>query len=106
MLEGDFTILSDTLLVTATPGPCRYDMRTTGVGRMIYQCADITLTFDRKDPLRHPEYSVSAVVTQPVRTCAQQRGDGGCARYVMEQVERTVRRTGVLHPVKVPAGRP
>ncbi len=106
LLEGDFTILTDTLLVNATPGPCRYDQRTTGVGRMMYQCADVLLTFDRKDPLRHPEYTVSAVVSQPVRTCSAQRADGSCARYVTENVERTVRRSGILHPVKVPATRP
>ena len=58
VLEGTFIVLRDTILVDATPGPCRYNPRTTPGGPIMYLCADVSLSFDRRDPVMKATYTL------------------------------------------------
>jgi hypothetical protein len=62
LFEGDFTVLGDTIKVDAEPGPCRYDKQSTGAGGLGYQCGEITLMFDRKNPVTKTRYTMAVMV--------------------------------------------
>jgi hypothetical protein len=106
VLEGELTVLADTVTVDATPGPCRYDTTSTSAGPFVYRCAEVTLSFDRSDPVRRASYSLRTIALQPQTTCVRYATDASgrtnCAESKTVQVERSVMRSGQLRPEPVP----
>src|SRR5881394_3563742 len=61
--EGTFIVLADTVMVDATPGPCRYELNSTRGGPITYHCAETTVSFDRQDPVRRASYTYTTIKT-------------------------------------------
>ena len=105
VLEGVFTVRRDTVVVDATPGPCRYDRRSTRGGAFVYNCADVTLRFDRDDPVRRSTYTVTVTVrtqrTVCVRYATSATGQRFCAQTRVEESESSAPRSGPLNPRRV-----
>jgi hypothetical protein len=99
-LEGTFVVLRDTILVDATPGPCRYDTHSTAGGPITYQCADVSLSFDRRDPVMKATYAFITTEPKPKVVCTRftigPNGAQQCAESRTEFVDQTVRHTGTL----------
>ena len=104
-VEGTFIVLRDTILVDATPGPCQYDARTTPGGPILYKCADISLSFDRRDPVMKARYDYATTESKPKVVCVRYTvGPGGtqtCAETRTDFVAQTVEHSGALRPHRV-----
>lgn len=106
-IEGRVTILGDTLLVDARPGPCRYDEQASwGKNHpFTYQCADITLTFDRYYPIDRASYRTTTIVNERHTVCVQYTtnaaGQQLCTRTETQTVPRRVSLSGSLHPRRI-----
>ena len=100
-LSGRLFVTHDSVAVEAEPGPCRYDTRSTSSGPIVYQCADVTLSFDRRDPIRNSTYRTTTTVMEHRTTCARYTTDSSgrqvCAQQQTETNERQVPVTGTLH---------
>ena len=100
-IEGRVLVTHDSVVVEAEPGPCRYDTHTSAGGPIVYQCADVTLSFDRFDPVGHANYRMNKTVMDRKTTCARfttdSKGNQVCAQQQTETTERVVPVTGTLH---------
>ena len=107
VLEGTFIVLRDTILVDATPGPCRYNPRTTPGGPIMYQCADVSLSFDRRDPVMKATYTFSTTEAKPKVVCTRftigPNGARECAESSTQFVDQTVSHSGTLRAHRVDA---
>jgi hypothetical protein len=104
VLEGVFTVRRDTIVVEATPGPCRYDRTSTRAGALVYQCADVTLRFHRDDPIGRSTYSVLVTEVERRTVCERYVMNAGrrvCAESRVEIVERRVPKSGRLNARRV-----
>ena len=100
-IEGRVLVTHDSVVVEAEPGPCRYDTQTTADGPIVYRCADVTISFDRFDPVGHATYRTSKTVmdrkTVCIRYTTDSKGNQVCAQQQTETTERQVPVTGTLH---------
>ena len=107
-IEGEFVVLADTVTVDARPGPCRYDTRTTGAGPITYLCGEVTLTFDRQDPVERASYAVDmharGTETVCIRYTTNAAGRQVCAQTANQVVDRKVRQSGRLRAIRGPSG--
>lgn len=103
--EGTFVVLGDTVTIDATPGPCVYDPRVRASGPITYRCGDVTVGFDRPDPVNRASYSYMGTSRTSERVCDQSSTDGrgrqACARSHMEIKETPQMRYGRLSPVRL-----
>lgn len=105
-LDGQFVVLGDTVTVDARPGPCKYETTSTAGTPIIYTCgSDITLTFDRQDPVGKAAYSVMLSVQQTTSVCIRYTTDASgrriCAETQQQTSDRKVRQSGRLHAIRV-----
>jgi hypothetical protein len=104
-LEGTFMVIGDTVLIDATPGPCRYYAFTKSGGPITYQCADVRYSFDRRDPVMKATYSYTA--TEPkskvvcVRSIIGPNGESQCLESRTELEDHSVTRSGTLRAHRV-----
>ena len=100
VLEGTVTILSDSVIIDMSPGPCRYEERSRTSLNIAYRCADVYVSFDRSNPLLRSYYSVSVIERVPVRVCTRYetnaQGQQVCVQYGTDYQERRATRTGSL----------
>ena len=100
VIEGTVTITPDTVLLDMSPGPCRYDERSTVSTSISYRCADVLVGFDRSNPLMRASYAVPMLESVPVRVCVRYTtnaaGQQTCAQFGTEYQERRVMRNGLL----------
>ena len=100
-IQGRLFITHDSVAVEAEPGPCRYDVQSNAGGPIVYQCSDVTLSFDRRDPVNGATYRTTTTVMQKKTTCVRYTTDSGgrqtCAQSQTETTEKTVPVTGRLH---------
>jgi hypothetical protein len=100
-LEGTFVVLGDTVMVDATPGPCRYDSNNAPGSPIAYRCADVSLWFDRRDPVTKATYDFQSVESKPKSVCVRYttgpNGQQVCAQTGIEMVEVKVEHSGTLH---------
>jgi len=101
-IEGRILVTNDSVVVDATPGPCRYDNQAShATGPIVYQCADVTLSFDRFDPVGHAMYRTSTTVTERHTVCVRYTTDASghqvCAQTETQTNDRQVPVTGTLH---------
>ena len=78
IFEGQFTVLVDTVLLDATPGPCRYDREASNGSAIRYRCGDVSVAFDRKDPVEKATYVVSVLIIDQQRSCPSGTARRGC----------------------------
>jgi len=105
-IEGTMTILRDTVMVEAQPGPCRYDDRMSwGKTALVYQCAEMTLMFDRVDPVRNSKFDTKVSVDEKKNVCTQYTttatGQRICVQSETQMVSRDVDVSGFLHPKRI-----
>ena len=101
-IEGRILVTHDSVVVDATPGPCRYDTQASlATGPIVYRCAEITFSFDRYDPVGHSTYRTTATVTEKKTVCVRYASDSAgrqtCAQRETQTSERQVPVTGTLH---------
>ncbi len=97
--EGQFTVLGDTVMIDATPGPCRYDRRASNATELRYQCGDVGVVFDRLNPVEKATYSVAVVVSDNQRNCGT--GKRCAATTPTTPTDRTEVKTGRLRATPV-----
>jgi hypothetical protein len=92
-LEGQFVVLGDTVTVEARPGPCEYDTRTTLGGPILYQCGqNLTLSFDRHQPVARATYKALVAIRETQRICVRYTVDPSGRRICVETSTQTVER--------------
>ena len=106
-IEGTLTILRDTIMVDAQPGPCRYeDKLSWGSSSIVYRCAEMTLSFDRSNPLRNARFRTTVTVDERKKVCVRYdvnpRGERVCVQQETQIVQREVPVSGMLRPVRAP----
>ena len=106
-LEGTFTVMGDTVLIDATPGPCRYYAFTTSGGPITYQCADVRYSFDRRDPAMKATYSYTTTEPKSKVVCVRYtigpNGEQQCAESRTELEDHSVTHSGTLRAHRVDA---
>ena len=101
-IEGRIFVTHDSVVVDETPGPCRYDISgSRATGPIVYQCADVTLSFDRYDPVGRATYHTSTTVAEHHTVCVRYTADASghqvCAQTETQTSERRVAVNGTLH---------
>ena len=100
-IQGRLLVTHDSVVVEAEPGPCRYDTQSSAAGPIVYQCADITLSFDRRDPVGRATYRAVTTVIEHHTVCAKYATDSAgrqvCVQQQTETNERQVPVMGTLH---------
>jgi hypothetical protein len=101
-LEGEFTVLRDTVTVRTSVSSCLYNLTSTRGGPLNYDCGEVSFAFDRFDPVHRTTYRMKVRYSEPTQVCAQYTTDAAgrqrCVSYRTEFVEREVVRTGRLNP--------
>jgi len=105
-IEGTMTILRDTIFVDAQPGPCRYeDKLSWGSSSLVYRCAEMTISFDRANPLRNSKFRTTVRIDERKSVCVRYQtnaaGQQVCAQQEIQMVPRDVQVNGILHPKRV-----
>ena len=101
-IDGRVLVTHDSVVVDATPGPCRYDTQAShATGPIVYQCAEVTLSFDRYDPIGRASYRTTTMVTEHHTVCVRYTTDSSgrqtCAQTETQTTERVVPVSGTLH---------
>lgn len=101
-IQGRVLVTHDSVVVEAEPGPCHYDSRaSTAGGPIVYQCADVSISFDRFDPVGRATYRTTKTVMDRKTTCVRYttdaKGNQVCAQQQTETTEREVPVIGTLH---------
>ena len=106
-IEGTLTVISDTVIVDAQPGPCSYD-REQSWGRnrpYVYRCAEITLSFDRFNPVQKASYRTTTTIFERRTVCVRYEtnssGQRVCVQQETQSVPRQISGTGSLHMTRV-----
>ncbi len=102
LFEGTVSVRGDTVLVTAEPGPCRYDTEPRdGGGPFVYRCADLRVFVDRLDPVSGATYQGNVIVPGQRTACARYEtsptGQRTCVEQRTEPFDRSVTVRGKLH---------
>jgi hypothetical protein len=94
-------VTHDSFVVEAEPRPCRYDLHTTADGPILDQCADVSIAFDRFDPVGRATYRTTETVTDRKTTCVRYTTDSSgkqvCGQQQTETTQRDVPVAGTLH---------
>jgi hypothetical protein len=106
-LIGEVTVLADTVIVDARPGPCRADENVRPPTPFTYRCGtNVVLTFDRRDPTGHAVYTAMLAENVSRQVCARYETDSNgrryCAEMRTETSQRMARRGGYLKLTRVP----
>lgn len=96
MLQGQFTVLGDTIIVDTDPGPCRYDKRTTRISAIIYQCGEVTINLDRRNPVEKSSYVVAVSVPNKQQPQCSATVRRNCTTSQDAGAEHTEYRTGTI----------
>jgi len=106
-IEGTLTVISDTVIVEAQPGPCSYD-REQSWGRnhpYVYRCAEITLSFDRYNPVQKASYRTTTTIFERRTVCVRYEtnssGQRVCVQQETQSVPRQISVSGSLHMTRV-----
>jgi hypothetical protein len=106
-IEGTLTVISDTVIVDAQPGPCRYDQQQSW-GRdhpYVYLCAEITLRFDRYNPVQKASYHTMTTIYERRTVCVRYEtnssGQRVCVQQETQEVPRKISVSGSLHMTRV-----
>jgi hypothetical protein len=100
-VTGEFSVREDTIMVRVADRSCRPRV-PPDTRSYLFDCGDVSLAFDRVEPLRRPGYSVIGIVMVEERVCrelVQDRfGVQRCAGYITQRVPRERSFHGELHP--------
>jgi hypothetical protein len=104
IVEGEFTLTSDSVRVTTPIGPCE-PVTPSSVPNFRFRCRDLELTFDRRDPT-HPRYRIPGHKLEKRSQCLERKanpdGQMVCSQYSDESVEVETFFEGRLRPLKRP----
>ncbi len=97
--QGRVGVTNDTVVVETESGPCLYDPHSPAGTTVIYHCGDITVSFNRTNPVLTARYTVNTTVTDQQATCARRTSDSRqtCIQQRNDPIERQVPVTGTLH---------
>lgn len=105
-IEGQATVLADSVMVDARPGPCRFDPTVTSPGPFVYDCGNVRLTFDRRDPVQRSSYTATLAQNESRQVCARYATEVGgrstCVEWRTETTQRLAKRSGSLRLLRVP----
>ena len=101
VLQGEFSIRGDSILLYAEPGPCRYDEQNSNARTLTYSCSGVSYSFDRSDPVERLTYQSTAIETVPTRVCVRTDARDVCVAWRTDFTEKTVTRSGRLRPKRV-----
>jgi hypothetical protein len=104
-VAGEFTITADTIMARVADRSCRPRV-PPDTRSYLFDCGDVSLAFDRVEPLRRPRYSAIGIVMVEERVCREQVQDRfgvqRCAGYITQRVPRERSFHGELHPRPMP----
>jgi hypothetical protein len=103
-LEGQFTIVRDTIFVRSASGACLYDAEASSGASLSYDCKAFKLSFDRLDPAHKVYYTTTVAVTRPLPRCRGVRGDEAQNRCAQARNENTITlelRSGRLRAIRI-----
>lgn len=107
VIEGWFNAAADTVIVRATPGPCRYDADSKLRTAIVYECADRTVSFDRRYPVSRAYVNWTRRRSVMREVCTQQavnaQGALVCSRRERERAEELVPASARIEPIRQPA---
>ena len=108
VVEGEFTVRADTIMAEVTSGNCQpiIPASTQSYG---FRCGQVSLSFDRRNPLQRANYSVqgTAMVSQRVckRYVTNTSGQQVCVEFGQETVQVVRNFGGRIRPIPIsPAG--
>jgi hypothetical protein len=104
-IEGQVTVLEDSVIVDARPGPCRLDAPTLSPYPFAFRCGTVGLSFDRRDPILHASYTASLAHNVSHQVCTRygtQPGARACVEFRSVTSQEFVLRRGPLHLTRVP----
>lgn len=102
VVEGEFTVRADTILVEVTTGNCQpvIPPSTQSYG---FRCGQVSLTFDRRNPLQRATYSVQGTAMEMRRVCVRfvpnSSGQQVCVQYGQESVQVVRNFGGRIRPI-------
>lgn len=97
VLEGQFILTRDTIIVRPVAGHCEYEPRDTDLTSLVYQCGTFKLRFERSDPARRVTYDAIVMVKKP----AACRTRGRCDPSTVGDLVVPETRSGVLRAVRI-----
>lgn len=105
-IEGLAEVLDDSVTVDARPGPCRLDAPTLSPQPFTYVCGNVTLFFDRRDPVSRSSYKATLARNESRQICARYATDVGgrstCVEFRTETTQHLVTRGGPLRLLRAP----
>ncbi len=105
VVEGEFTIQADTIVAGVTLGSCQ-PMIPPSTQSFNFRCGQVSLSFDRRNPLQRATYSVEGTAIELQRVCVRftvnQSGQQICVQYGNERVQVARNFGGRIRPIPVP----
>lgn len=102
--QGTFTVTADSVIVEATPGPCRPVVGSSKAGAIRYDCGHVTLAFDRVRPLTrsHAYSSKTMIEKRPVCMVEGRDAQGRtiCVKMGNESYEKEFPVTALIRVIK------
>lgn len=102
IVEGEFTVQADTILVSVSTGICQ-PVVPPSTQSYRFRCGEMTLSFDRRNPLQRSSYSVQGTGMVQQRVCVRfvpnSSGQQVCVQYGTETVQVVQQFGGTIRPI-------
>lgn len=104
-VEGEFVVQADTILPGVTAGFCQ-PVIPPSTQAFNFRCGNVSLSFDRLNPLQRATYAVQGTAMELQRVCRRfvpnQFGQQVCVQYGTESVQVVRVFGGRIRPIPVP----
>lgn len=100
VLEGQFIITRDTVLVRDATKACEYESKEMGALQLVYQCSRFKLRFDRGNPAQRVYYEATVQMVR-VQACRARRTGGAAPCDQSRDVVTPEVRSGLLRAVRI-----
>lgn len=102
IVEGEFTIEADTIKVGVSTGVCQ-PVIPPSTQSFRFRCGEMTLSFDRRNPLQRSSYAVQGTAMVQQRVCVRfvpnSSGQQVCVQYGTETVQVVRQFGGTIRPI-------
>ncbi len=109
-LEGGFVVLVDSVTVETTTGVCHVNTGISRANLISYNCGDVTIAFDRSNPVEGATYTATIKYTAYQQVCLRYTTDSQgrqvCAQTNTEAVQRQQIEHGRIRAMRASAGGP
>ena len=99
-IQGRVLVREDTVVVELVSRDCRYFTHSDPTKAYVYDCGDVSLVFDRREPITGARYQATKTVRDQQQTCTRyttdKNGNQVCAQTTTEPIDRRVPVNGAL----------